>query len=602
MTITQPLTYAGATRVNDGILRLSGNGGLPDHSDVLVNAIWDLNNQSDTIDALSGSGSVLLGNGTLTVGANHGTGDFAGVISEAGSPSQEALVKIGGGTQTLSGNNTYTFGTEIQGGTLQIASTGNLGLGGLRIGNGARLQVTGSTTNARTIDLANGGGVIGVAAGQTLTQSGAISGIFGGLTKADTGTLVLTSTNTYAGETNIAGGILRQQSPAGRLSDVTDVNVSSGAVWDLNAVTDTVDSVAGGGTIMLGNGTLTVQENGGTRVFSGVLAETGGLVKRGSHQLVLSGNNTFSGPIAVEGGTLAVANNGNLGNTTNDLTLNGGTLRSTAAFTLHRDVDLGPNDGTFEVTGSFLSMGSGNITGSGQLRKLGAGNLSLAAGNSYTGGTLVSAGTVEVISNSGLGVNSGDVTLATGTLLATGDFTNLHRIVLQSAGTIDVDGATLTHNASLAGTGDLTKAGDGILLLTVPATHRGDTLIQDGTLRFGSGALPDSFDVTVQSPGVWDLNGVSDTIDGLFGNGTVVLAGGDLTLGGAGGDGNYSGRLFGAGRLVKIGGGVQQLSGANFSQSSTDINGGTLRLSSNQPLGIAGGLLGFDGGTLNSYG
>ncbi len=600
MTITQPLTYAGATRVNNGTLRLSGNGRLPDNSDVLVSAVWDLNSQSDTIDALTGAGSVLLGSGTLTVGANNGSGDFAGVISEAGSASQGALVKVGSGRQTLSGNNTYTFDTRIDGGILQIATSNNLGLGSLRMGNGARLQVTGTTTNARMIDLANGGGVIGVTGGQTMTQSGVISGIFGGLTKADPGTLVLTASNTYAGGTNIEDGILRLQAPTGRLSDVTDVNVSSGAIWDLNGVTETVDSIAGGGSILLGNGELTVQENGGTRIFSGVISEPGGLMKGGTHVLELSGANTFSGAIAVNGGTLSVSNNGNLGATANGLLLDGGTLRANAGFTSHRDLELGPADGTVEVLSGFLSMGSGTISGPGQLRKTGPGGLTLASGNTYTGGTLISAGALEVDSNSGLGANSGDIILATGTLLATGDFTNLHRVILQGAGTINVDGATLTHNASLVGSGELTKSGDGLLLLSMPATHRGNTTVQEGTLRLDSGSLPDDFDVTVHAPGVWDLKGTSDTIDGLFGNGTVLLGSGDLTLGAADGDGNYGGRIFGPGRLLKIGSGVQSLTGVNYSQSSTDINDGILRVASDNPLGLAFGPLGFDGGTLNS--
>ena len=79
------------------------------------------------------------------------------------------------------------------------------------------------------------------------------------------------------------------------------------------------------------------------------------------------------------------------------------------------------NDGTVEVSGSFLSMG-GNVTGSGQLRKTGPGNLSLANGNTYAGGTLVSGGTVKIVANSGLGLNSGDVTLGDGDSVGHGRF------------------------------------------------------------------------------------------------------------------------------------------------------------------------------------
>ena len=87
-------TYTSPTFIDQGTLRLAGGGQLPNVTDVTVatDATFDLNNVSDAIDALAGSGDVLLGTATLTVGADNGDGFFDGVISGPGS-----LVKIGTG-------------------------------------------------------------------------------------------------------------------------------------------------------------------------------------------------------------------------------------------------------------------------------------------------------------------------------------------------------------------------------------------------------------------------------------------------------------------------------------------------------------------------
>lgn len=593
MTITQPLTYTGPTQINDGTLRLSASGGLPDASDVLVNATWDLNNVSDTVDALSGSGSVLLGGGTLTVGAGNGGATFSGVISEAGS-----LVKRGSGTQVLSGLNTNTGVTRIEGGRLQIGSSSNLGSGSIQIANGARLQVSGSTTNARSIDLQSGGGTLGVSSGQTLTQSGSLIGV-GGLNKADLGTLLLTGSTLYAGTTDVQDGILRL-SGSGRIPDASEVVVRSGATWDLNGVSDTVRTINSLGSITLGNATLTVNGSTGNTLFGGVISEPGGLVKAGGHTLQLSGTNTFTGPISLLGGTLSVANNTHLGDVSNSLTMNGGTLRNTSGFNMPRTVSLGAAGGTFDVASTFLTINQ-PISGTGTLNKTGIGNLSLSASNTYSGGTNIMQGSVAVFTNDGLGANSGAVTLASGTLYATGDFTNFHPLIVSGSGSVSVDGGfTMTHSESITGTGTLTKTGGGVLLLTVPATHAGNTVINQGTLRYGSGGLPDLFDVEVSDPAtVWDLNGTSDTIDALIGDGRITLGGAKLTLGAANGGDFFEGVIQGPGALAKIGTGEQVLGGTG-TQTATDVNGGALQVGSNNALGAASAPLGFNGGELHT--
>ncbi len=595
MTITQPQTYTGQTRVNAGVLRLSVNGNLPNSSDVLVDGTWDLNNISDTIDALTGSGSVQLGTGALTVGSNNGSGTFSGVISETGSAVSGALVKVGSGIQTLTGNNTYTNQTVINGGTLRINTSANLGNGTVYIGNGARLQVQETTTNSRTVDLQPGGGVLDVANLKTLTQSGNLTG-FAGLVKDGFGDLVVTGNNTYGGPTNIALGTMRL-SGSGRLPNSTDVFVSPSGTWDLNGVQDTVTTISGAGNIQLGGGRLTVDGNdNSTYAFSGVISEPGQLYKDGDHTLVLSGINTFTGPIWMFGptsGALSISSDANLGNASNSLNFDEGRLQTTASFTTPRAVTLTSNDGIIDVVGSQnLLEVSGIVSGTGRLFKEGTGRLYLNANNTYTGGTVVENGSVQIFSNAGLGANASPLTLATGRLVVTDEFTNLHPIILSGGGAIDTTNQAHFVNLPITGSGRLSKFGSGDLELNAGATHAGHTTVEEGTLWTGGG-LPDLFDVELGDPSATWQVAIDDTIDALLGDGTVMLLGNTLTLGGGDGGDFFEGTLQGPGTLTKIGPGTQTLGGSN-SHSATELNEGTLVVGSNANLGAAAAPLSFD--------
>ena len=85
-------------------------------------ATFDLNNFTQSIGSLAGAGSVTLGTATLTTGNDNTITDFSGVINGLG-----GLTKVGAGTQILSGDNTYTGGTTISAGTLQLGNGGTSG-------------------------------------------------------------------------------------------------------------------------------------------------------------------------------------------------------------------------------------------------------------------------------------------------------------------------------------------------------------------------------------------------------------------------------------------------------------------------------------------
>ena len=267
------------------------------------------------------------------------------------------------------------------------------------------------------------------------------------------------------------------------------------------------DSSAGGtNTISLGiafaaTRTVTVNNAGTTLTISGVISGAGGLMKNGAGTVILSATNTYTGVTTINAGTIAIAADAGLGAvpgvaTAGKLTFAGGTLRTTATFTLatNRGIALtGP--GTISTDpGTTLSYG-GIIAGAGPLTKSGTGILNLAGANTYTGATTVSAGTLRLGTTNAIGSGSA-VSVAAG---ATFDLNAFGDIIgsLAGAGTVTsgVAGAvTLTaggNNSSTtfsgviqngSGTVALTKTGSGTLTLSGANTYSGTTTVSAGTL------------------------------------------------------------------------------------------------------------------------
>jgi autotransporter-associated beta strand protein len=272
-TLSGTNTYTGATQVNGGTLNLTGslastavtvaggtltnaNGGLASGTNLTVNSGAVNINANDTIANFNGSGgSVALASGkTLTVSAG---GTYAGTLSGAGS------VQVTGGTQTLSGSNTHTGGTEVKvldgataGTTLSIASASALGTGTLALMGtdtvSATLHTTADMTIANAITVSRDP-TFDVASGTTTTISGVIAdgSAAGYVTKEGAGTLALTAANTYTGPTTISTGTLTL-SGSGSIAGSTAV--TNNATLDVTAASG---NVAFGGTYAQGaNGTL----------------------------------------------------------------------------------------------------------------------------------------------------------------------------------------------------------------------------------------------------------------------------------------------------------------------------------------------------------
>ncbi|MBV9457255.1 MAG: autotransporter domain-containing protein [Bradyrhizobium sp.] len=144
IVLAAPNTYSGATTVTGtGILTVFNPAALSPHSDFTVNGFLGLNGFSNTIQSLSGSGTVQNGAATaatLTIAPPSGITTFSGTLKDGGS-GPLSLVLSGGGTQILSGNNTYTGPTTINAGTLLVngstsSSATSVNANGVLLGTG----------------------------------------------------------------------------------------------------------------------------------------------------------------------------------------------------------------------------------------------------------------------------------------------------------------------------------------------------------------------------------------------------------------------------------------------------------------------------------
>ena len=230
--------------------------------------------------------------------------DVTGVISGIGE-----LVKTGSGTLVLTGMNTYSGGTTISAGTLQI-------------GNGV---ATGSITGDVTDN-----GTLAFDRSDPVSFGGVISGT-GGLVQLGSGTLVLTGANTYTGNTTISAGTLALLDLGSGVSIASSSGLTlaaSGAGFDISAAgNQTIQDLSGvaGSAIKLGANTLTAGTADSTS-FAGVISGTGGFTKQGSGTLTLSANNPFTGTTTISAGTLQLGNGGTTGGVNSSSIIDNGIL------------------------------------------------------------------------------------------------------------------------------------------------------------------------------------------------------------------------------------------------------------------------------------
>ncbi|WP_216230360.1 autotransporter-associated beta strand repeat-containing protein, partial [Polynucleobacter sp. MWH-Jannik1A5] len=513
-------------------------------------------------DAASG-GTESSGTGTATGYSLHtftSTGSLtfnsisaklSGVISGA----NRLTVAATPGTLSLTSANTYSGGTTISSGTLQVGNGGTSGnLGSGSVTNNAALVFNRSND---------------------FTISNAISGT-GALTKNGAGALTLSYANTYTGATTISAGSLTAgianaiaQSASVTLSDV------SGAVFNLGGFDQGIKNLSGGGStggnIILGSNLLTITQTSGTNYGGVISGADGQLTKLGNSQLTLTGSNTYTGATTINAGTLKIgAAGGVIANASAVVVGASGTLdvyysetvgSISGSGTIYTQspssnivLTMGGNDSSTTFSGN-LSMGQ---TALGYV-KIGTGTLTLDGTSTFpnygssvafdiNGGAVLlgSSGAFgNLTSNSNAKIGFGGGTLKYSSSNTT-DYSGNFKTTSGQAISIDTNGQNVTFTSNLtSSSGTLTKLGSGALTLGGTNTYAGGTTVSAGTLKAGSATAfgGSAGAITVADGATLDLNGKTlANTNALTLNGAGVSSAGSLTNS-SGTAGTYAGAI-----------------------------------------------------------
>jgi autotransporter-associated beta strand protein len=675
-------TYSGATTILAGALQVAASDSLPSYdangsvsvasgATLIANYGGPKDWNSSEIDLLRNTASFASGSflGFDTTNASNGAAYASNIDGNIG------VSKYGTNALTLSGNNTFTGGTVLNAGQLNINNPQALGTGPFTIAGTSTIDntTTGPITlannnteawnasftfagtqplNLGTGDIALRGNCTVTVAASMLTVGGAIGGGYS-LTKAGAGVMVLSGENSYSGTTTISAGTLVLQNQYALLNS-TFAGGSGTLVFD-SSVSGHAFTFGG----ICGSSSLVLQDNAGNPValsvgnnnldftYTGVLSGSGSLAKIGTGMLALSGANTYTGKTTVIGGNLLINSDAALGSspssfTPDQLTLNGGTLETTASFTLasNRGITVGPLGGSLSQDSGTGLVIANPITATGNLTMAGYGTLTLAAANTLSGGLTLCAGQLNIGDPQAIGTGmltlaaSGSVTIdntSTGPIVLPNNpqqWNSLGYATLIFGGTQDLDlgtgpialpGSFVINVASktltiggVIGPGGITKTGSGALVLKGANTITSMALLAGTLVLQNQNALQDS---------VLDLDGGTLVLDsavashaftfgGLDGTGNLALQDTAmntvaLTVGNYNQTSTYYGVLSGSGSLTKIGSGVLTLSGTNTYTGKTTVTGGTLSIAADSGLGTSPGSfvadqLTLDGSTLQT--
>ncbi|MGC4002249.1 MAG: autotransporter-associated beta strand repeat-containing protein [Pirellulales bacterium] len=331
----------------------------------------------------------LAGGKSVEIGALNTSTSFAGTIKNFDSNnggSTIALVKRGNGTLTLSGNNSYTLGSRLEAGTLQVNHNGALGTGTitlaggkLQAGNGARTLVnafvaaTGTTSefiSPTNSNLTLNGNLSGDG---TIWKSGAYSVFLGGDNSAFAGTFSNRQSNLYF-TTSIAGSALAAWDITG--GGQLGMDFDGAATVRFGSLTGTTGTVHGGSN-RNGKKTIEIGELNATSTYSGVFSDyvgtNGGsqlaLLKTGEGIQTLGGGSGFSGGTTIESGTVVINQNSALGG--GAIMLSGGKLQAGNGARTLGNALVAASGTTSEVVtpwGNNLTL-NGNLSGTGIIHK-----------------------------------------------------------------------------------------------------------------------------------------------------------------------------------------------------------------------------------------
>ena len=521
------------------------------------------------------------------------------------------LTKLGSGTLTLSGANTYTGTTTISAGEILLGTGGTLGATTADLLDNATLDLGGTS---QTVGTLFGSGTIldSVTGTKTLTVgsdngTGTFTGVIednggsGGrvaFTKTGTGTQVLAGANTYTGTTTISGGTLQLGNGG-----------TSGSLSTSSVIVD--------------NGTFAVDQSDsvvqGTTFSTVVLSGTGGFTQAGTGTTTLNLLNTYSGTTTVAQGAIlfntgassssapqnlgegAVVDLGAAGTSSGELIYTGGTgtlAKNIVALGNGSDTVDNAGSGLLTLSGSIVKNGTKltlkgdlNVTGtisgasSGSDLIIDTGTTTLSSANTYNGPTYIrdnatldaaAAGALPTGTRTDVtmdDIGTGSSTLALGASQSISSLTGASSsLVTLSTNTLTIgNSGTGTGTATFAGVisgtnGALTKDGTSTEIFTGANTYTGTTTISGGNLQIGNGGTTGSLSTSsaIADNGTFTINRSNGVSQGTDFNGSAIT---------------------GSGGLTQAGTGTTTLTTANSYTGTTTVSAGTLQLNSGSTTG-----------------
>jgi autotransporter-associated beta strand protein len=596
-------TYSGGTTVSGGgILNIATVNAVPStNTNTLNNGSFAYINNFTGNANLPSTDAFVLGASGGGIGTLYSVTNFVvqGTVTGTGNILTINPLSTDVGGVSLSNSNNSYGGTVVANGTLEVQTSGAAGGGGvagaspITLDAGTTLQLYDHTLGSYTPTVYN---AINLSGNATINQppqssstpwtiKGIISGS-AGFNVSGGGTVILAplntsntgyyTANTYTGNVSVNSSTLELLYVGGIASNTTTTLNGGTLEYNYNFSTPTYAQLSttkplvigsSGGTISNLNYPNTTFEILGQVTGAGALTfnSTAGAVS------LVQTNNSYAGT-TVAGGTLQLESSGAAG--TGQINLSSGTVldlmdnyfsySTSYIASIANTIALNGN-ATISTpsTTQFWTL-TGVISGSFGLTKTGSGTLILAPAsgglfspNLYTGGTTVSAGTLELLTVDGLPI-TGTVTLASGTTLEynNSSATPILAVPISLAGTsgtsatIYLPTATqnFTESGLISGTGTLIKTGAATLTLTDTNTYSGGSNVSAGTLALGNG-------------GSFGTGGVLDDSAVAFSNSTAL---------------SVSNVISGTGTVTQSGAGTTTLSGTDTYSGTTNISAGTL--------------------------
>jgi autotransporter-associated beta strand protein len=497
------------------------------------------------------NGAVDIGSSTSNNVTFAGPGNFTlnGSLTNSGTAVRD-LTKTGDGTLTLNAASGYNGVTTLNLGTIALGANGTLGTNSVIIGATSTLAVGTSSSTIKDLTVNNGtitgSGTLNSANSfifnntATSTVSANLAGA-ASFTQTGSGKVILSGSNSFSGGLNLNSATNANGLDVTRAEALGTGTITAGSTnsrLGLNTITSlTITNAVNTGSSNTATMAFTPGASGNSMKVTGLISGSGIAKVSGGGDLYLNNiGNTYAGGTEVGTGRIFVGSDGALGAingavnfgtmtnsllaVTSDVSFNASRNFTMSAAGYTANIDTGANNVT--INGMIAPISG--VTG-GLLAKLGTGALTLGGNNTYSGGTIVSAGTLI------------------------GTTASLQGAITNNAAVIFNQSSSGSYANVMSGTGSLSKTNSGMVTLTRTNTYSGATTVSQGTLLVDStGSIASSSLATVNG-GLLNVNGTAGAVTvnrggSLGGSGSVGAL--SLNSGGLLNPGNSPGTLTAA--------------------------------------------------------